>query len=66
MTLGAAALARPLALKDVHQLHVPLLAMLTSLSLVIAFAGQRRVLTRFHAVTLFFAYGVFVLTVLHL
>jgi cation:H+ antiporter len=65
MTLGAAALARPLALKDVHQLHVPLLAMLTSLSLVIAFAGQRRVLTRLHATALFSAYGAFVLAVLY-
>jgi cation:H+ antiporter len=65
MTLGAAALARPLALKDVRQLHVPLLAMLASLALVIAFAAQRRVLTRFHAIALFVAYGVFVLTVLH-
>jgi cation:H+ antiporter len=64
MTLGAAALARPLALKDAHQLHVPLLAMLASLVLVLAFAGPRRVLTRIHAVALFFAYGAFVLAIL--
>lgn len=34
MTLGAAALAHPLVLQDVHQLHVPLLAMLVSLVLI--------------------------------
>jgi cation:H+ antiporter len=65
MTLGTAALARPLVLKDVHQLHVPLLAMLASSVLVIAFAGPRRVLTRFHAVALFLAYGAFVLAILY-
>jgi cation:H+ antiporter len=59
MTLGAAALARPLVLVNVHQLHLPLLAMLASLLLVIGLAGPRKVLTRAHAVALFFAYGVF-------
>lgn len=64
MTLGAAALARPLALQDVHQLHIPLLAMIASLVLVIGFAGQRKSLIRAHAVLLFIAYGVFVVMVL--
>jgi cation:H+ antiporter len=63
MTLGAAALARPLVLENVHQLRLPLLAMLASLALVIAFAGPRRVLTRIHAVALFLAYGAFVLAI---
>jgi cation:H+ antiporter len=64
MTLGAAALAHPLVLEDVHQLHIPLLAMLASLALVIALAAQRRILTRAHGVALFVAYGAFVLIVL--
>jgi len=65
MTLGAAALARPLVLVDVNHLHIPLLAMLASLVLVIALAAPRKVLTRAHGVALFFAYGAFVLTVLY-
>jgi cation:H+ antiporter len=64
MTLGAAALAHPLALQDVHQLHMPLLAMLASLVLVIGLAGPRQVLSRAHSVALFFAYGVFIFVVL--
>lgn len=65
MTLGAAALARPLTLQDVHQLHIPLLAMLASLVLVIGLAGQRKVLNRAHAVAFFLAYGAFVVVVLY-
>jgi len=65
MTLGTAALAHPLELKDIHQLHIPLLAMFASLALVIAFAGRRGVVTRYHAMALFFAYGAFVLAVLY-
>lgn len=64
MTLGAAALAHPLVLQNVHQLHLPLLVMLASLVLVIGLAGPRQILTRAHAVSLFFAYGAFVLAVL--
>lgn len=65
MTLGAAALAHPLALHDVHQLHMPLLAMLASLVLVITLAGPRKVLLPAHAVALFFTYGAFVFIVLY-
>jgi hypothetical protein len=32
MTLEAAAMARPVILQDVHQLHIPLLAMPASLA----------------------------------
>jgi hypothetical protein len=64
MTLGAAALAHPLILQDVHELHIPLLALLASSVLVIGLAGPGKLLTRTHAVTLFFAYGVFVFFVL--
>jgi cation:H+ antiporter len=53
MTLGAAALAHPLVLQDVHQLHIPLLAMLASLILVIGLAGPRKVLIRTNAVVLY-------------
>ncbi len=65
MMLGAAALAHPLLLRDVHQLHFPLLAMLASLVLVIGLAGPRKVLTRTHALALFFTYGAFVFIVLY-
>ena len=64
MTLGAAAMARPLVLQDAHQLHIPLLAMLACLVLVIGLAGPGKVLTRTHAISLFFAYGVFVFFIL--
>jgi Ca2+/Na+ antiporter len=64
MTLGAAALARPLVLRNVHQLYLPLLVMLASLILVVGLAGRRKVLNRAHTVVLFIAYGAFVVTVL--
>jgi cation:H+ antiporter len=64
MTLGAAALAHPLILQSVRQLHIPLLAMLTSLVQAIVLAGPRKALTRVHAAALFFAYGLFVFFVL--
>lgn len=64
MTLGAAAMVRPLILQDAHQLHIPLLAMLASLVMVIGLAGPGKVLTRTHAVALFYAYGAFVFFVL--
>ncbi len=38
MTLGTAALARPLRILDANHLHVPLVAMLASLVLVILLA----------------------------
>jgi len=44
----------------------PLLTMLASLLLVIGIAGPRKVLTRAHAVALFFAYGVVVFMALRL
>ncbi len=65
MTLGAAALVHPLVLQDMNQLHLPLLAMLASLVLVIGLAIPRKRLIRRHAIALFIAYGVFLFFVLH-
>lgn len=65
MTIGAAALVHPLILRDVNQLHLPLLAMLASLGLIIGLAMPRKRLIRSHAIALFFAYGVFIFLVLH-
>jgi cation:H+ antiporter len=42
MTLGAAALARPLILRDMYHLHLPLIAMLASLVFVIALPHHER------------------------
>jgi cation:H+ antiporter len=64
MTLGAAALVHPLTLRDVHQLHIPLLAMLASFALVVALALPRKRLMRSHSAALFLAYGLFIFFVL--
>ncbi len=65
MTLGAAELVHPLVLQDMNQLHLPLLAMLASLGLIIGLAMPRKRLIRSHAIALFIAYGVFIFLVLH-
>ncbi len=64
MTLGAAALARPLALANTRQLHIPLIAMIASLLLVIALALPRRLLRRSDAIALFCAYVTFIVFVI--
>ncbi len=64
MTLGAAALARPLALANTRQLHIPLIAMIASLLLVIVLALSRRLLGRNDAIALFCAYVAFTVFVI--
>lgn len=60
MTLGAAALVRPLTLRSAIQLHVPLIAMLGSLVIVIIFAAPRRRLARAHGLALIGLYALFI------
>ncbi len=64
MTLGAGALAYPLIIADAASLHLPWLAMLASLSLVVLLAAPRRALGRAAGVVLLTAYPLFVLAVL--
>lgn len=64
MTLGAGALARPLAITDAAALRVPWLAMLASLALVLALALPRRRLHRTAGAALLAAYPLFVLSVI--
>jgi len=64
MTLGAGALARPLALKDASTLHLPLVLMLVALGLVILLASWRRQLNRVAGVLLISSYAVFTVLVL--
>lgn len=60
MTLGAGALARPLVITDAAALHVPWVAMLASLALVLSLAFPRRQLRRVAGVALLGAYPLFV------
>ncbi len=60
MTLGAAALARPLKLADPSLLRLPWIAMLGALGLVLALSRRRQELTRGHAVALLSLYPLFV------
>lgn len=60
MSLGAAALARPLAIADASLLRGPLLVMLAALAAVIALGVPRGRLSRAGAVALLAAYPVFV------
>jgi len=62
MTLGGAAIARPLNLQNVTALHVPLLMMIGSLALVLALALPQRRLTRWAGVVLLCAYPAFLVT----
>ncbi len=64
MTLGAAALARPLVLADAATLHMPWVLMIGSLALVILLAARRGQLARGEGVLLLAAYPVFVVVVL--
>lgn len=60
MTLGAGALARPLVIADAAALHVPWLAMLASLAMVLGLAFSRRQLRRGAGIGLLVAYPAFV------
>ena len=64
MTLGAAALARPLLLQNAGALHIPLLCMVGALGLVILLAARGRELSRFSGMLLLLGYPVFVILVL--
>lgn len=60
MTLGAAALVRPLRLTDARVLHGPMVAMVAALVGVIVLAARRRTLTQGDGVVLLAAYLGFV------
>lgn len=64
MTLGAAAIARPLTLYDTRSLHLPLVLMIIAFSIVIVLASRRRELSRFAGVMLLLGYPAFVFLVL--
>lgn len=64
MTLGAAAIVRPLTVLNASQLHLPLLAMLAALMLVIFLASLKRSLGRVAGGILVAAYPLFVILVL--
>jgi cation:H+ antiporter len=66
MTLGAGALARPIHIIDASSLHVPWLAMLASLGLVVALAAPTASLDRAAGMVLLAAYPLFVIAVLML
>jgi cation:H+ antiporter len=63
MTLGASALARPLHITDATTLHIPLVAMLAALTLVLGLSWRRRVLGRRSGVFLLLSYPAFVVAV---
>lgn len=63
MTLGAAAVARPLVIVDAQLLHYPLLAMLGSLALAIALASFKNSLGQAAGGLLIALYLLFVLTI---
>ncbi|MBK5222903.1 MAG: sodium:calcium antiporter [Acidimicrobiia bacterium] len=64
MTLGAAAVVRPLALADAGQLHLPMAMMLLALAACLALASRHRALHRRHGTVLLAGYPVFVIAVL--
>jgi cation:H+ antiporter len=64
MTLGAAAIARPLRILDASLLHFPLIAMLGSLTLVIVLASFRGYLNKTAGLILLAAYPLFLVTLL--
>ncbi len=64
MTLGAAAVARPLTIEDATLLHFPLLAMLGSLILVILLATFTKTLNKRSGYLLIMAYPLFVIALL--
>lgn len=60
MTLGAAAIVRPLGVTDAVQLRIPMLAMLASLVAALALAARRHSLRRAQGVALLAAYPLFI------
>jgi cation:H+ antiporter len=64
MTLGAAAVVRPLRVTEGELLHLPMVAMLVALGAVLLLAAHQRTLDRFEGVALLAAYPVFVVLVL--
>jgi len=64
MTIGAGAAVAPLAITDAAKLHLPWIAMLASLALVIVLAAPDGRLGRARGVLLLAAYGAFVAVVL--
>jgi len=63
MTLGVAAIARPLKVLDTNLLHIPLIVMLASLILVILLAIPRGSLGRVGGGILLLLYPLFVVTI---
>ncbi len=63
MTLGVAAIARPLKISDANLLHFPTLAMLTSLSLVILLASTKGILDKIAGAILLAGYPLFLMSV---
>ncbi len=64
MTLGAAAVIRPLKILDASHLHLPSLAMLAALGLVIFFAAQKGYLSKLAGGVLLALYPLFVFLIL--
>ncbi len=64
MTLGAAAIARPLKILDASLLHFPLIAMMGSLALVIVLASFKGYLDKAAGVILLAAYPLFLIILL--
>lgn len=64
MTLGAAAVARPLFLADVASIHIPLLAMVASLAIVVLLAASHGHLSRPDGLILLSLYPIFIFLVL--
>lgn len=60
MTLGAAAVVRPLRVTDGELLHLPMAAMLLAMAAVPPLAARRRILDRRDRLFLVAAYPVFV------
>lgn len=59
MTLGAAAVVRPLRITDGTLLHAPMLAMIAALVVVLTLSTRRRTLHRTHGFALLAAYSAF-------
>lgn len=66
MTLGAAALARPLVLTNIEAIHIALISMLVSLASVILLAARKHRLASSEGIILLCLYLIFVGSVFHL
>jgi len=64
MTLGAAAVVRPLRLRETPSIHLPVIAMVISLAIVILLAARKSQLRREEGLALLGFYPVFVASVL--